>query len=267
MEKLKPLGQKTSASQPNIDNATTPPKKEVENPIEKVEVNTDLLIKVNGELCFEIEVGTKKLVISESKCSQLIPAFKLMAKEQKETFLMQAAIFGANPFSVPAEIYPVPFKNKDNTTTYAPVINYKKYIDFGAANPRFNGMKSGVVVENPDGNIINRSGQVFGTKEVLLGGWCEVYIKGLKEPIFRSVNLSEFEQRDNNGILTRFWDEKKGKPALMIEKVASKLAFEIAMKMPKTYIEEELPALDVEHEDISNQKAIASNDEFFNKKS
>jgi hypothetical protein len=35
--------------------------------------------------------------------------------------------------------------------------------------------------------------------------------------------------------------------------------------MPKTYIEEEI-ALDVEHEDVSNQKAIsASNDEFFNK--
>ena len=60
----------------------------------------------------------------------------------------------------------------------------------------------------------------------------------------------------------KFWKEK---PALMIEKVAQKQAMEIAMQMPKTYIEEEI-ALDIEHEDLSQQKAIpASNDEFFNK--
>lgn len=238
----------------------------IEQSTEKVELSNDLLKKVNGELCFELQFGSKTLVVSESKCSQLIPEFKKMTVEQKETFLMQAAIFGANPFSIPAEIYPVPFKNRDNSTTYAPVINYKKYIDFGAANPRFNGTKSGVVVEKADGEIINRNGQVYGSKEKLIGGWCEVYLKGLQEPVFRSVNINEFEQVDSNGVLTSFWNEKKGKRALMIEKVACKIAFEIAMKIPKTYIEEELPVIDINHEDVSQQKAIsATNDEFFNK--
>jgi hypothetical protein len=262
MAELKPLGE-IPKKEPEKNQEV---KKEAEKQPEKVEISNDLLKKVNGELCFELEFGSKKLVISESKCNQLIPAFKQMLPEQKETFLMQAAIFGANPFSVPAEIYPVPFKNKDNSTTYAPVINYKKYIDFGAANPRFNGTKSGVVVETADGNIINRAGQVYGSKETLIGGWCEVYLKGIKEPVFRSVNIKEFEQSDNNGVLTKFW-KQDGKRALMIEKVACKLAFEIAMKIPKTYIEEELPAIDIDHEDVSDQKAIgANNEEFFNKK-
>lgn len=237
--------------------------KPVEKPVENVENFPDILQKVNGELFFEFESNNKKIMVSESKCSQLVPLFKEMDKNQKEIFLMQAAIFGANPFSVPAEIYPVPFENPKGGYTYAPVINYKKYIDFGSANPRFNGTKSGVVVENDKGEIINRNGQVFGSKETLIGGWCEVYLRGIAQPIFRSVNLNEFQQRTKDGILTKFWDPKKGKPALMIEKVASKLAFEIAMKMPKTYIEEELPTIDVEHEDLSNQKAIANNDEFF----
>ena len=262
MAELKPL-------EPIVKNVAQEQKKEVEKPIEKpiekVENSNDLLKKVNGELCFELEFGSKKLVISESKCGQLIPEFRKMLPEQKETFLMQAAIFGANPFSVPAEIYPVPFKNKDGSFTYAPVINYKKYIDFGAANPRFNGTKSGVVVETADGNILNRAGQVYGSKETLIGGWCEVYLKGIKEPVFRSVNIKEFEQSDNNGVLTKFW-KQDGTRALMIEKVACKLAFEIAMKIPKTYIEEELPVIDISHEDVSEQKALPNNEEFFNKK-
>lgn len=262
MAELKPLGEIPKKEPEKVQEQVKQP---IEKQPEKVDLSNDLLKKVNGELCFELQFGEKKLVVSETKCSQLIPEFKKMSPEQKETFLMQAAIFGANPFSIPAEIYPVPFKNKDNTITYAPVINYKKYIDFGAANPRFDGTKSGVVVETADGSIINRNGQVYGSKETLIGGWCEVYLKGIKEPVFRSVNINEFEQRDNNGILTNFWNDKKGKRALMIEKVACKLAFEIAMKLPKTYIEEEI-AIDIEHEDVSNQKALPiNNDEYFNK--
>jgi len=263
LKPLKPIENEAAKEEKKVEK---PIEKKTEQTAEKFEVSNDLLKKVNGELCFELQFANGKMTITQSKCKQLIPIFKIMDADQQETFLMQAAIFGANPFSVPAEIYPVPFKNKDNTTTYAPVINYKKYIDFGAANPRFDGTKSGVVVETADGAIINRTGQVYGSKETLIGGWCEVYIKGVKEPVFRSVNINEFEQRDNNGVLTKFWKED-GKRALMIEKVACKLAFEIAMKIPKTYIEEELPKfVDIDHEDLTAQKAIsANNEQFFNK--
>ena len=75
----------------------------------QIEMTGSLLQKVNGELCFNLQFGDKTLLISESKCNQLIPEFKKMNADQKETFLMQAAIFGANPFTVPAEIYPLPF--------------------------------------------------------------------------------------------------------------------------------------------------------------
>jgi hypothetical protein len=242
-------------------------KKEAEKPVieqttEKVEISNDLLKKVNGELCFELQFGSKTLVVSESKCSQLIPEFKKMSVEQKETFLMQAAIFGANPFSLPPEIYPVPFTS-NNTTTYAPVISAKKYVEKGMENPKFDGMKSGIVVEKADGSFDFRKGQIYnGKSEKLTGGWAEIFIKGMREPIFRAVNINEVMNFKNDGTPNKFWKEK---PALMVEKVAQKQAMEIAMQMPKTYIEEEI-ALDVEHEDVSNQKAIsASNDEFFNK--
>ena len=228
-----------------------------------IEMTGQLLQKVNGELCFNLQFGDKSLLISESKCSQLIPEFKKMNAEQKETFLMQAAIFGANPFTVPAEIYPLPFVS-NGVTTYAPAISAKKYIEKGMENPQFDGMKSGVIVEKTDGTIDYRRGQFYSKNEKLVGGWAEIFIKGVREPIFRGVNIEEFIQRKSDGTANKFW---KDKPALMIEKVAQKQAMEIAMKMPRTYIAEEIPTIeDVAHEDLTRQKALQSNESFFAEK-
>lgn len=259
MAELKPLGA-IPKNEPEKVQAVE--NKVVEKQPEKVEISNDLLKKVNGELCFELQFGDKKLVVSESKCSQLIPEFKKMSIDQKETFLMQAAIFGANPFSLPPEIYPVPFST-GGATTYAPVISAKKYVEKGMENPKFDGMKSGIVIEKADGSFDFRKGQIFNQKkETLSGGWAEIFIKGMREPIFRSVNLNEVMNFKNDGTPNKFWKEK---PALMVEKVAQKQAMEIAMQMPKTFIEEEI-ALDIDHEDLTNQKAIAANnEEFFNK--
>lgn len=237
----------------------------VTQPISKnenlVQMTGQLLQKINGELCFNLQFGEKTLLISESKCSQLIPEFKKMNADQKETFLMQAAIFGANPFTVPAEIYPLPFTS-NGVTTYAPAISAKKYIEKGMENPQFDGMKSGVIVETATGTFDYRRGQFYNSKtEKLVGGWAEIFIKGLREPIFRGVNIDEFIQRKSDGTANSFW---KSKPALMIEKVAQKQAMEIAMKMPKTYIEEELPRIEeADHEDLTNQKQLQSNESFF----
>jgi hypothetical protein len=128
-------------------------------------------------------------------------------------------------------------------------------------NPLFDGMRSGVVIEKSDGTFDFRKGQIYGKTEILKGGWCEIFIKGMREPIFRSVNIEEVLNRKGDGTPNKFWAEK---PALMIEKVAQKQAMEIAIKMPKTYIAEELPVIeDVEHSDVSSQKMIASNEDLF----
>jgi hypothetical protein len=263
LEPLKKITKEPEKVQEVKKTETKQEEKSVEKVVEKQPETFNLLRKINGELFFELEFPTGKLVVSEGKCSQLIPEFKKMTAEQKETFLMQAAIFGANPFSVPPEIYPLPFKQQDNSTTYAPVISAKKYVEKGMENPKFDGMKSGIVVEKQDGSFDFRKGQIYGKTEILKGGWCEIFIKGMREPIFRSINIEEVLNRKSDGTPNKFWKEK---PALMIEKVAQKQAMEIAMQMPKTYIEEELP-IDTTYEDLSGQKAISENNkEFFETK-
>lgn len=259
MDKLKPLQQTETVAEEKQTQTANQPIAKNEN---QVQITGSLLQKINGELCFNLQFGEKTLLISESKCSQLIPEFKKMNADQKETFLMQAAIFGANPFTVPAEIYPLPFVS-GGVTTYAPAISAKKYIEKGMENPLFGGMKSGVIVEKADGTFDYRRGQFYSAKtEKLVGGWAEIFIKGVREPIFRGVNIDEFIQRKSDGTPNKFW---KDKPALMIEKVAQKQAMEISMKMPRTYIAEEMPTIEeAEHEDLTEQKQLTNgNEQFF----
>lgn len=78
-------------------------------------------------------------------------------------------------------------------------------------NDRYKGYKAGVVVVKPGDVIEYRQGTLTLPNEQLVGGWCDVYVDGYKEPIHASVSLSEY----NTG--KSIW---KTKPGTMIRKVA-----------------------------------------------
>lgn len=84
-------------------------------------------------------------------------------------------------------------------------------------NPQYDGMESGIIVLDQDGNVIERPGTFKLPKEQLVGGWAKVYIKNRKYPSYVSVSFDEVAQRKSNGELNSNWD---GKGATMVEKVA-----------------------------------------------
>jgi hypothetical protein len=73
--------------------------------------------------------------------------------------------------------------------------------------------------------------------------------------------LDEYIKTDNNGVPIKFYKEK---PSVMCEKIAKSNAFEMAGLVSRSYIEEEL-AMDIPHEDLTSQKLLPNNTEFFNK--
>lgn len=78
------------------------------------------------------------------------------------------------------------------------------------ANPRFEGMEAGVTVVN-NNRIVQRPGSMVLKGESLVGGWCKVYVKGYKVPIFDEVSLDEYSTGKSNWVKM---------PATMIRKVA-----------------------------------------------
>lgn len=84
------------------------------------------------------------------------------------------------------------------------------------ANPLFKGMQAGIIVQRGNG-VDQREGSATFSDEMLLGGWCKVYVQGYDVPIYDSVSFNEYAARKSDGSLNAMWASK---PATMIRKVA-----------------------------------------------
>lgn len=84
------------------------------------------------------------------------------------------------------------------------------------ANPKFDGMEAGISVIN-NGKLVRREGSMVLQGEELVGGWCKVYVKGYRVPIFNEVAFHEYAGRKRDGSLNSMWATKGG---TMIRKVA-----------------------------------------------
>lgn len=84
-------------------------------------------------------------------------------------------------------------------------------------NPNYNGMNSGIIVIDENGNEKTRKGTFKLSSEKLVGGWAEVFRKDWEYPSYCSVTLEETVQKKYDGTPNANWSKQ---PATMIEKVA-----------------------------------------------
>jgi len=86
-------------------------------------------------------------------------------------------------------------------------------------NPSFDGLESGVIVQNVStGELIERAGTFYlRDTEKLVGGWAKVYRKDWTHPTYCSVAFDEVAQHKRGGALNQQWATKGG---TMVEKVA-----------------------------------------------
>lgn len=90
------------------------------------------------------------------------------------------------------------------------VVGKDVFVKRANRNEHFEGMRSGIIVER-DGNLVEIEGSVKLKKDILIGGWCEVYRNDRKFPIKSSVALEEYSKSQST------W---KTMPMVMIKKCA-----------------------------------------------
>lgn len=128
-------------------------------------------------------------------------------------------------------------------------------------NPNYDGMESGVIVQNKEtGEIIERKGTFYlRDSENLVGGWAKVYRKDWQHPTYCSVGFDEVAQKKSDGSLNANWS---GKGATMVEKVAKVRA------LRETFVEElggmyeaEEMGVDLPNETAPQKQEIIQQDE------
>ena len=128
-------------------------------------------------------------------------------------------------------------------------------------NPNYDGMESGVIVQDKEtGEIIERKGTFYlRNEETLVGGWAQVYRKDWQHPTYCSVGFDEVAQKKSDGSLNANWS---GKGATMVEKVAKVRA------LRETFVEElggmyeaEEMGVDLPNETAPQKQEIIQQDE------
>lgn len=156
----------------------------------------DQEIKLTPKIVQDYLVGTTAKIT--------MPEFKLFTELCKVRKL--------NPFL--REAYLIKYSNNQPASI---VVGKDAILKRAVLNPKYDGMKSGIVVLNDNGKVIERKGTFKLDTETLVGGWAEVFRKDWNNSIYCSVSLSEAIQKKGNGEPNSNWSKQ---PATMIEKVA-----------------------------------------------
>lgn len=181
------------------------PKKVTTKPETKKEEKNELVVSYevnNEEITLTPQIVQDYLVGKDAKIT--IPEFKLFAELCKARKL--------NPFL--KEAYCIKYSNNLPATI---VVGKDAVLKRAVLNPNYNGIKSGIIVSDENGNITERKGTFKLPNEKLVGGWAEVFRKDWENSVYCSVSLDESMQRKSNGQPNSNWEKQ---PATMIEKVA-----------------------------------------------
>lgn len=183
---------------------------------------------------FEIVTSTGEVLnLSKKIVEDYISPNAKITDDEFMFFFQLCKVQRLNPFL--KEAYIIKYGNQPATI----VTDYKVLQQIADRNSGFDGVENGVVVEDKDGNVVERNGQVIASSDTLIGGWCKVYRKDRAKPFYVTVSLKEFEARKKDGSLNAQWNSK---PCFMIEKVAKAHAFRVAFpqEMQGVYVEDEV---------------------------
>lgn len=171
-------------------------KQELQNNLAVVYEVDGQQIKLTPKIVQDYIVGTSAQIT--------MPEFKMFTELCK--------VRGLNPFL--REAYCIKYSNKTPATI---VVGKDATLKRAVLNPKYNGMKSGIIVTNENGEEKKRTGTFKLLNETLVGGWAEVFRKDWENSIEASVSLEEVIQRKSDGEPNSNWTKQ---PATMIEKVA-----------------------------------------------
>lgn len=152
----------------------------------------------------------REVVLTREDIINTISSNPRITDKEIKLFIELARAQKLNPFT--REIFIT--KYGDYPATF--IVGKDVFTKRAQSNPLFKGMQAGVIVQRQNG-VENREGSAVFGDEMLLGGWCKVYVQGYDVPIYDSVSFNEYAARKSDGTLNAMWASK---PATMIRKVA-----------------------------------------------
>lgn len=113
--------------------------------------------------------------------------------EECVKFLMLCKARRLNPFE--GDAYMVPFwDGRLRRHAWSLITAHSAFLKRAELHPTYDGMESGVIVQDKDGNVVERHGDFRLNTDILLGGWAIVHQKGKSHPKVSKVRLATYKK-------------------------------------------------------------------------
>lgn len=169
--------------------------------------------KTNEQVVEYMADGMKIKLTPSTVRNYLVSGDKDKVTFQEVAMFMNMCKFsGLNPWL--KEAYCIKYGNEPATM----VVGKEAFEKRAEENPAYDGDESGIVVIDPETNVISyRKGTLKLPGEVIIGGYAEVWRKDRKYSTRIEVSFDEYAGKKKDGTLNSQWSKK---PATMIRKVA-----------------------------------------------
>lgn len=115
---------------------------------------------------------------------------KLPGERDAIKFVLLCRSKRLNPFE--GDCYLVGYDSKDGPQ-FSLITAHQAYLKRAELHPEFDGMESGVVVDE-DGSIKDIEGDFHTDNQKVVGGWARVHFKTRKHPTYRRIRMSTFRK-------------------------------------------------------------------------
>jgi phage recombination protein Bet len=112
-------------------------------------------------------------------------------QNQAIKFIMLCKARALNPWE--GDAYLVGYDTKDGPQ-FSLITAHQAFLKRAEVHPEYDGMESGVIVADAEGNLAEREGDFFIDGETVLGGWARVHFKDRKFPMYKRLRLSTFNK-------------------------------------------------------------------------
>lgn len=155
---------------------------------------TTVVKKERGEVEF-IPYGAKdnvRLNINIVKTLVAVPtkSGKTCSDNDALKFIAMCQAKRINPFE--GDCFLIGYDGREGPT-FSLITAHQTYLKRAELHPEFDGMKSGIIVEE-DGKLVDLEGDFHTGKQRPVGGWAKVFFKNRKEPMHKRVRLSRFQK-------------------------------------------------------------------------
>lgn len=199
-----------------------------------MQVNNNLSNK--RERVVEYKSGNDTVKLSPKIVREFLVNGNGAVTDQEVTFFIHLCKGqGLNPFL--RECYLIKYGDRQPATM---VVSKEAFMKRAERNEAYDGNEAGIIILDQQGNVLYRRGTFYNKNtEQLLGGWAEVYKKGISHPTYIDVNIDEYIGKKNDGTPNSMWASK---PATMIRKVALAQALREAFpnELSQLFTEEEM---------------------------